>query len=69
MGVHPHPDGSPQVIVLVSEAASGGNVMLELQELGRSPVRFPGHVVVQLQRDCGIGFVACATQEFNERPL
>jgi hypothetical protein len=58
MGVHPHPDGSPEIVVLVSEAAGGVDVVLELKELGRSSILLPGHIVVQLHGERGVWLVS-----------
>ena len=69
MGIHPRPDGSPEVSVLIAEAAARTDVMLDLQQLGRSSVLLPRDVVVQLNGHGRIRLVRSATQEFNERPL
>ena len=69
MGIHPRPDGSPEVSVLIAEAAARTDVMFDLQQLGRSSVLLPRDIVVQLNGHGRIRLVRCAPQELNERPL
>lgn len=69
MRVHPDADGSPKVGVLIAEVTDNVDVVFELQELDGGALLLPCDVVVQLERECRIGFGRAAAEDVDEWPL